>query len=260
MRTVTKKIIFTQSDLNVSNQFVYDFHFGTTSISVKWYDANLVERLTADLFQIISQDQVILNCGEIDGTNTLLFNYQIDDPSEVPQNDLILPFESQQLIKPMSINNIDRYNMIAREVESLEIDKLLGYAFYQDVSANQENYSDLLNGCQFVDKQNNTVFHRGLRYVIAYLNYAKYIGESYVNDTFTGFVQKTRPDSERISTGDIKRLQQENREIGFNAFELIRMFLNKENEKTPKTYPLWNLNSDKKVYKPIFYGVKKTCL
>ena len=155
---------------------------------------------------------------------------------------------------------MDKYNMIAREVESLELDKLLGYAFYQDVSANQSDYSDLLNGCQFEDRNKNLVFHRGLRYVLAYLNYAKYIGESYVQDTFTGFVQKTRQDSERISAGDIKRLQQENREIGFNAFELIRMYLNKENEKTPKTYPLWNCTSDKKIYKPIFYGVKKTCL
>lgn len=258
MITKTKKILFTDADLNVSNQLIVDFVFGTTSISCKWYDKNLVERLTADLFQIVSTEQVILNCGPIDGTNTLLFSYQIDDPSLIPENDLILPFESQQLIKPMSLNNEDKYNQIAREVESLELDKLLGYAFYQDVSANQEDYSDLLNGSQFMDKQNNLVYHKGLRYVLAYLNYAKYIGESYVVDTFTGFVQKTRPDSERISTGDIKRLQQENREIGFNAFELIRMFLNKSNENNPKLYPLWNNTSDKKIYKPRFYGVKKT--
>jgi hypothetical protein len=173
-------------------------------------------------------------------------------------SDLIVSFDAQQLIKPMSVNNEDKYNQIAREVESLELDKLLGYAFYQDVSSNQANYTGLLNGSQFTDNANNLVYHKGLRYVIAYLNYAKYIGESYVNDTFTGFVQKTRQDSERISSGDIKRLQQENREIAFNAFELIRMFLNKSNQTTPKIYPLWNNTSDKNIYKPIFYGIKKT--
>lgn len=167
---------------------------------------------------------------------------------------LLLSFNTQQAIKPISANNESKYAQLAAEVESLEVDKLLGYAFYQAVSTTPANYSDLLNATEFVDCNGNTVKHRGLLYVIAYLNYAKYIGESYVADTFSGFVQKNRPDSERISSGDIKRLQQENREIAFNAFELIRMYLNKNKD----TYPLWNCNSDKKTYKPKFYGIKKT--
>lgn len=171
---------------------------------------------------------------------------------------LLLNFSKQLEIKPMSQNNQDRFNQIGAEVESLELDKLLGSAFYQAVSTTPTNYTNLLDGCSFVDDNGNTITHKGLRYVIAYLNYAKYVGESYVHDTYSGFVQKTRPDSERISTGDIKRLQQENREIAFNAFELIRMYLNNANKLDPTAYPLWNCNSDKKTYKPVFYGIKKT--
>ena len=167
---------------------------------------------------------------------------------------LLLSFSAQQAIKPISANNESKYAQLAAEVESLEVDKLLGYAFYQAVSATPNDYGNILNATEFVDNNGNTVKHRGLLYVIAYLNYAKYIGESYVVDTYSGFVQKNRPDSERISSGDIKRLQQENREIAFNAFELIRMFLNKNRD----LYPLWNCNSDVKTYKPKFYGVKKT--
>jgi hypothetical protein len=63
---------------------------------------------------------------------------------------LLLSFNEQNTIKPISLNNEDRYNQIATEVESLELDKLLGYAFYQAVAANPENYTDLLNGCSFV--------------------------------------------------------------------------------------------------------------
>jgi len=253
----TKKVTFTNANLDDNFRFVYDFRFGTTEIGVKWYDENLVERLTADAFQIISQDQVILGCGgEVFGTQTLIFSYAIADPSVIPITDLILPFTSQQLIKPMSINNQAKYELLAREVESFELDKLLGYSFYQDVAENQEVYTDLLNGVNFLDIYQRTVSHRGLRYVLAYLNYAKYIGESYVFDTFTGFVQKTRPDSERISTGDIKRLQLENREIAFNSFELIRMYIN--SNKT--LYPLWGNRSDKKTTLPKFYGIKKTWL
>lgn len=167
---------------------------------------------------------------------------------------LLLKLSEQQTIRPFSTNNEKDYNQLATEVESLELDKLLGYAFYQAVSAAPLSYADLLNGCSFVDCDGNTVSHRGLKYVLAYLNYAKYIGESYVKDTYSGFVQKTRPDSERISSGDIKRLQLENREIAFNAFELIRTYLNKNNE----TYPLWNTTSDKRTYRPNFYGIKNT--
>ena len=173
---------------------------------------------------------------------------------------LLLSFEEQNDIKPMSINNKAKYQQIAAEVESLELDKLLGYAFYQAIATTPASYTDLLNGCEFEDPNKNTVRHKGLKYVLTYLNYATYIGQANVFDTYSGMVQKTRQDAESLSLGQIKNLQQEAREIAFNAFELIRMYLNKENRKEPKTYPLWNNSSDKKVYKPIFYGVKKTCL
>lgn len=171
---------------------------------------------------------------------------------------LLLSFSAQNLIKPISLNNQVKYEQLASEVESLELDRLLGYAFYQAISTTPSDYSDLLNGCSFIDNSENTVTHRGLLYTLAYLNYAKYIGESYIFDTYSGFSQKVRQDSERISSGDIKRLQLENREIAFNAFELIRMYLNKSNESNPLTYPLWNSKSDKRIYIPRFYGIKKT--
>lgn len=173
---------------------------------------------------------------------------------------LLLSFEEQNDIKPISLNNKAKYEQIAAEVESLELDKLLGYAFYQAVSATPANYTDLLNGTEFTDKNKNVVRHKGLKYVLCYLNYAAYIGQANVFDTFSGMVQKTRQDSESLSLGQTKNLQQEAREIAFNAFELIRMFLNKGNENEPKQFPLWNNTSDRKIYKPIFYGVKKTFL
>lgn len=166
----------------------------------------------------------------------------------------IISFIEQQQIRPISSNFVNKFEQLSVEVESLELDKLLGYAFYQAVYASPTSYDDLLNGCSFEDYNGNIVTHRGLKYVLAYLNFAKYISESYVQDTFTGFVQKTRTDSERISSGDIKRLQQEAREIAFNAFSLIRIYLNKNYD----LYPLWGCDSDVKTYKPIVYGIKKT--
>ena len=166
----------------------------------------------------------------------------------------ILSFETQQTIKPVSINNKSRYEQLIKEVESLEIDKLLGSAFYQDICKNPVNYTDLLNGCSFVDCHGNTVEHLGLNFVIAYLVFAAYVRESYMTDTFTGFVKKTRPDSELLNIGDLKNLETKNREIAFNAFELIKKYL----DLNSKTYTFWNCNSNKIVNNFKMYGIKNT--
>lgn len=171
---------------------------------------------------------------------------------------LLLTWAQQQAIKPFSANNESKYAQLATEVESLEVDKLLGPALYQDIAASptDEDYVKILDAFEFERADGKFITHRGLRYVIAYLNFAKYIGESYVADTFTGFVQKIRPDSERISSGDIKRLQQENREIAFNAFSLIKEYL----DLNADTYELWTCQSGKRVNGPKFYTVKNTRL
>lgn len=174
---------------------------------------------------------------------------------------ILLSFAQQLAIKAIGGYNAAntvaqaKYTLLANEVESLEIDKLLGSKMYQAVSAAPANFVGLLDGCSFEDCNGDTLTHKGLRYVIAYLNYAKYIGESYLNDTATGITQKTRPDSERISSGDIKRLQDENRAIAFNAFDLTRQYI----EGNSAFDELWSLtNSNKRIKKPYFYGVKAT--
>ena len=168
---------------------------------------------------------------------------------------MILSFKQQQEIKPISPNNAGKYPQLAAEVESLEVDNLLGSAFYQAISESPESFTSLLDSTSFQRSNGTTIKHKGLRYVIAYLNYSKYVSENYT-DTFSGFRKKSNPDSEPISSGDIKRLQQENREIAFNAFNLIREYL----DLNRSLYPLWDARSEKKVSKPKFYGVKKTIL
>jgi hypothetical protein len=249
---------FTNSNL-VDGLLSWNHGLNTVNVIPAWKDNEGVYRTIGDLFKVVDKDNVILSCNSaIEGTHTLYLTYETAIRIVTSDANLLLSFSEQQLIRPMSTYNstntqaVNRYKQLAYEVECYEIDKLLGSAFYQDISKNPANYTDLLNGCLFVDRSDNTIEHRGLKYVIAYLNYAKYIGDSYVNDTFTGLVQKTRPDSERISTGDIKRLQQEYREIAFNAFDLIREYLYLD----PETYPLWK-NERKKDMKTNkkFYGV-----
>lgn len=168
----------------------------------------------------------------------------------------LLPFSQQQAIKKISANNEAKYEQLADEVEEIELKRLLGIALLQNVQKNpliSENVK-LLDGTDFVDRNGNTISHKGLRWVLAYMNYSKYLGESFVNDTFTGMVHKKRPDSELISEGATKRLQLVNRQLALIEWEIIKEYLDLNSSE----FPLWNCTKSRKPYTPRFTGVRKT--
>lgn len=167
---------------------------------------------------------------------------------------LLLTYSQQQQIKPISKNNVDKYNKIAEEIESFELKKLLGIKFLQAIQENPTNYTNLLDEYTFEDADGNNIIHKGLKYVIAYLNFAKYVGESDIEDTFSGFVTKNRNESESLSEGRIKRLQEQNRQIALTEWDTIKYYLDLNYE----NYPLWNSSYTKKVFRPKIYGLKKT--
>lgn len=168
----------------------------------------------------------------------------------------LLSYSQQQAIKKISANNALRYNQIATEVEEKELRKLLGVALLQDLQQHPDTDANkkLLDGGSYTNYLGQTINFKGLRYILAYLNYAKYVGESFVNDTFTGFVQKNRAESELISEGTMKRIINENRDIAMQEWQLVKEFLNLNSV----DYPLWLSCSSKKPFTPILYGVRKT--
>ena len=169
---------------------------------------------------------------------------------------LLLTYAQQQAIKAISPNNQSKYDQLAAEVEENELRSLLGIALLQDVQTNPATTENakLLDGGDFENYLGQTITFKGLRYVLAYLNFSKYLGNSFVSDNYTGFTRKTHPDSEGISEGTIKRLQGENREIAMAEWELIREFLCLNSS----DYPLWLYAQTKKPFTPRIYGVRKT--
>ncbi len=72
-----QKKTFTNAILNSNYQLKYEHDLNTSEIIPKWFDENGIERSTADLFQIVDSNSVILNVnGEISGTHTLLLYYE----------------------------------------------------------------------------------------------------------------------------------------------------------------------------------------
>ena len=165
----------------------------------------------------------------------------------------LINFDYQQRTKKISDNNQSRHPQLVDEVENSDLRKLLGDAFLYDIQINSSNYTDLLTGVEFYCC-GSKLKHRGLKFVLAYLVYAKYIGESFVQDTFSGFVQKNRQESETISDGTTKRLMQENRDIALSEFKIIEKYLNENSS----TYTLWEGATTKKMFTPKFHTIRKT--
>ena len=164
----------------------------------------------------------------------------------------LITYQKQQAIKPISGNNEDKYDILATEVENIELGEVLGIDFLQDIQTNPTSYTDLINGSTFENCRGNNITHKGLVYVLAYLIYSKYASTSKISDTFSGFVQKNRPDSTQLPEGEIRRIQEDNRKVAFHELEIIKSYLNANKE----IYPLW---SDRfvKVYTPKIKGIKR---
>jgi len=150
---------------------------------------------------------------------------------------MILTWDEQQEIKPVAINDIERFEQIMQETEINDISKLLGVSLYQDVLNNPGNYTELLEGSSF-EYCDKTINHKGLKYVIAYLNYSNYIEESQVFDTYTGLVRKKREDSESVGQGTINNLKQKNREIAMYQFSFVDLYMRSAGIKKTQTKKL----------------------
>jgi hypothetical protein len=168
---------------------------------------------------------------------------------------MLLTFQQQQAYKPISQNNKNKFDQLLSEVENCELRDLLGVALLQDLQTNPTNANNLklLNGDSF-DYCGNTIAHKGLRFVLAYLIHSKYIGEVYLTDTFSGIVKKKTEQSEPATEGEIRRLQEGSRKIALSEFEIIKEYLNSKSE----TFTKWACSEYKKPFTPRIYGIRKT--
>lgn len=142
---------------------------------------------------------------------------------------MIISFEQQQEILPISPNKQNKFNQIARDVDEGELVEMLGQKFKQTVDSHLSDtggkYFELITGGELLD---GTKF-KGLRFIVAYLNFINYLDNSDVQDTFSGQrVQKTEQ-SEALSKGRIENLKEPKKKVVFNQWDLLKRFIS-ENE------------------------------
>ena len=168
----------------------------------------------------------------------------------------ILTLAQQQSNKPISEKNAAKFNQLRDETIRKDLTDLLGAALIDAIikSPTDERFVNLLDAKEYEDSSGYTRQHLGLRFVLSYFLYARYIGMSDVSDTFTGLVRKNRTESESLSDGRVKMLQNDARDIAVSKFALVKEYLTINST----TYPEWKCGVDRKQFKPNFTTLRKT--
>lgn len=133
------------------------------------------------------------------------------------------------------------------EAQEFEIVPLIGMPFFIAIeddfisSPSLQNYSDLFNGCEYTCN-GQTYRHQGLKAVIIYHAYARYLANANQTSTAFGFVQKVSQNSEPISEASIARKVKQARS---GAAEFENRLIHYLNAKS-SLYPLWKGTNRKK--------------
>ena len=112
----------------------------------------------------------------------------------------------QQRIKPLDKNNTGVFEQLQREVEATDVVRYVGSYFYQELRRNPTAYATLMAGGTYTASDGYEYAFDGLKYVLCYLLYARYIRSSFAKDTPSGFVTHTGEGFQRISSAEIKNM------------------------------------------------------
>ena len=121
---------------------------------------------------------------------------------------LLWSYSDQQGIKPISANNEPKWEQLAIEVQYAKLKDMMGADFYQDVINNPATTwnAKLIDGGTYT-KGTITYEFAGLKTVLSFLLYSRYIIEINAQDTYAGFMQNENPNAQHISFGQKKDLK-----------------------------------------------------
>ncbi len=129
-------------------------------------------------------------------------------------------------------------NQHIADAQFVDVQKLLGVELYNAILRDSSSYTDLLDGSTY-EYQGTTYTNVGLKAVIVFYSYARYLMYGSVKDTPFGFVEKQNSGQSAAADINLKRsLRKNNEEIAFNYWENVQDFLNRNYT----DYPLWSQN------------------
>lgn len=126
--------------------------------------------------------------------------------------------------------NLDRLNLATAEAAEFDLKPLLCDMYYDVVDAwdgegSDDNLNDLIEGCEFENCAENIVEHKGLKKLLAYYAYARYIHINDTEDTATGVVKKQRDFSIPISEKELAAKASRYTSMAWATWKEIRNYI-----------------------------------
>lgn len=120
--------------------------------------------------------------------------------------------------------NDDKLNEMILDAQLLDLQPLLGEKLYNKILKTPEDYTDLLNGGNY-QFQDTEYTNNGLKMVLVYYTYARYIMFSSVTDTPFSVVEKLNPDSRPVDASNKKTIYSMNRDAANQIWQNVRTYL-----------------------------------
>jgi len=146
-----------------------------------------------------------------------------------------------------------RIEVFVKKAQDLDLKPFLGYALYYELIKHcntdgtiqddaPQPYKDLLNGAEYLDKFGHIVLYEGLRPVLAYFTFARFIETDAIHYTATGPIVKHHDNGTSVAPQDIVKLVQQQRSVANAYANDAEKFLwdNKAD------FPLWHYDEKNK--------------
>jgi hypothetical protein len=126
------------------------------------------------------------------------------------------------------------FNKIIKEAIEFDVQELFCEEFFNVIFYEEETpkIEILLNGASYI-YEDKTYHFRGLKDVIAYFAYARFVMSANVSSTSHGFVHKVNPHSEPLSFQERKDFKEKYRIEANKLFRKISLFLQRKAEDYP---------------------------
>jgi hypothetical protein len=113
------------------------------------------------------------------------------------------------------------------EAKIFDLNGLLCDEMYLDINENWSVflYENLINGGEFIGCNDKKSFHLGIKKVLIYYAYSRYILLNGFNDTANGMVQKTNEFSIPTPLKELQAFADKYRNMGFSAWRGVERYL-----------------------------------
>ena len=153
----------------------------------------------------------------------------------------LITFADFEGIKTINLNQNQERQLdpSISEAQKFDAKKLLGAAFFQNIIDNPTDPDNLvlLNGTTYDNNQGDPVSFEGLKVMIVYFAFARYVGGKNITDTVFGFVNKQGEKSDQVDNAGISRECKASIAAAFAVWNEIKDFLNAQINASK--YDLW---------------------